>query len=238
MRQTITYFIIFTSSCAAQAQDSSTIERHKGMRAGTELSMMADAVRLPQVKLFQSFTKYDDGDLYQCQGAVGAQFALLNDWLPLIRINTDNGWGGCLQTFGILDPSNALAHYTFAIDWQPEPSADSSQCLNSGRHVIPITANNTVLYMTPPIKIDTDDRRGGCAQTWSVAVDSPAIKPDYVIDILFYPDDQGVDQCRNTASDPGSPLTARVGSPVRIVIDTDSRYGGCRFSARLRKLTP
>jgi hypothetical protein len=207
-------------------------------RVGTESSMLAKALSLPQIKFFQMFWKWDVGYTYQCQGALGEQFALLNDWLPRIRINTDNGWGGCYQTFGIVDPSNALAHYTFSIDWEPEPGADAGQCGNPGKRNIPIVGHPTPAYFTPPIDINTDDRKLGCTQTWSITPDATVTTSDYEIDLLFYPDDEGIGQCGGTtASDPGSPITVKAGSSVTITIDTDGRYGGCQFSARLRKLS-
>jgi hypothetical protein len=97
---------------------------------------------------------------------------------------------------------------------------DAGQCGGQGLHQVPINASFNNLQMTTPIRMDMDDRSGGCVQTWSVAGSKVAL------DIGFFGDGD-VGQCGNTGNLSAPP-------DVTLRLDTDSRPGGCLQNMRLR----
>lgn len=66
------------------------------------------------------------------RGATGVHWAKLGDWTPEIRINADDGWGGCRQTFALLDPTNRLADLTMKVTFAAAPNSDAGQCGDPG----------------------------------------------------------------------------------------------------------
>jgi hypothetical protein len=144
-----------------------------------------------------------------------------------MRIDTDNRPGGCTQQFVLYDPDDALPDLQITTQLAPQPGFDNGQCSNLGPQIIQHTQENMIQNMpwSAPIRIDTDDRPGACVQTFAIHG-----RPELGLDVLAEPDgDPG--QC------PNNPTTAAIeGHPASIVLDTDSRPGGCRVNLRLRNL--
>lgn len=180
------------------------------------------------VTLHHNFFFDDTRDHYQCQGATGSTWAIMGDWLGYVRVNTDDGWGGCVQQFAMLDPLSRYPGLRVSINFVPTSGADAGQCGGEGSRDIDIRA--TQVTWTPPMRINTDSRPGHCNQTWTVAG-----RDDVGVEIIFYPDDEGKDQCMNAAY-PDKPHLAKLGQPVTIGLNTDNNYGGCQLSYRLRRL--
>jgi len=145
-------------------------------------------------------------------------------WTANVRINTDSRPGGCQQSFAIKDPAHALASATLKITF--EPDGDPAQCGQPGDHVVPITATGAEwsAYYT----IDTDDRSGGCTETFALAGVN-----DVVLDVDFEPDPDAADAGATQCGNPGV-HTVSAGNPVTIRIDTDGLPGGCLERFRLR----
>ena len=162
-----------------------------------------------------------DGDISQCNGAAyGTIIAPINQWSQEVRIDTDRRAGGCLQSFAVLDPRNQASDLSIFVDF--EPDGDAGQCGNSGFRPIPVIARTSDNF-SDPYRIDTDNRAGGCLQTFYLFG-----RNDIVLDVRFTADgDPG--QCGNTGTFTVTPTT-----PVTFRIDTDNRAGGCREAFRLR----
>jgi len=164
---------------------------------------------------------YGDDDASQCNAlATGIQAVAFGQWTYPIRIDTDNRRGGCVQQFAIFDPANVLAGLKLKVKFVPD---GTGQCDSPGEREIPI--RSTSIEWSDPYRIDTDDRRGGCQQTFTIEGRS-----DVALDVLFNGDaDAG--QCGNTGLH-----TAVLGQSVQLRIDTDSRRGGCiqQFNLRSR----
>lgn len=146
--------------------------------------------------------------------------------------NTDSEYGGCLFQFFIRDTAGdiELVPLALSVDFQPMPGANPQECRNTGRHSIPIRPGRE--YPGIPFMIlDTDNTRGGCNLTFIVEN-----RDDIGLDIKFYPNDTGVEQCVNRTQ-VGKWHTARLNNPVTIGLDLDNRYGGCVLELRLRKLS-
>ena len=155
----------------------------------------------------------------------------MNNGWTFTRFDTDGEPGGCEFFFYVTDPPGDidLVPLTLLTDFQPMPGAGPNECRNTGRREIPITPQG--LGATHMI-LDTDNNRGGCNLTFIVLN-----RNDIGLDIKYYPDDTGVDQCVNRTG-PGEFHTATVNHPVTIGLDLDDRFGGCRLELRLRKLAP
>lgn len=179
------------------------------------------------VQLFQA-----DGDPGQCNAlASGVIITPFGIWSNPVRIDTDGRPGGCLQAFAVSDPRNTLAGLNLSVNFRPD--GDPGQCGNPGLKAIPVLPFDAVSYSTvygtilsnAAYRIDTDNRSGGCLQTFSLSG-----RNDIVLDVSFIPDgDAG--QCGNAGS-----FTVTPSTPVTFRIDTDSRPGGCRQSFRLRRV--
>jgi hypothetical protein len=164
---------------------------------------------------------YGDGDLGQCNGAYyGRQQAQLGTWTSPIRIDTDNRPGGCWQQFAIVDPAHRLDGLTLKMNFTG--TGDWGQCGNAGEQIIPIITSPDQPWSSP-IRMDMDNRPGGCDQTFVIEG-----RPDVELAISFEADgDPG--QCGNTGTH-----TVSSWSSVTLFLDTDSRSGGCRESFSLR----
>jgi hypothetical protein len=196
------------SMACAQSPPSSTVDQAAG------------AVNLGNVLIVQEFM--GDGDIGQCNGLDYGRFISPGtSWSPPIRIDTDNRSGGCLYRIGVVDPGNHLRATGFGLLMTFSADGDAGQCGGQGPHQVPIADSLHSLQMTSPIRMDMDDRPGGCIQTWSVTGSR------VVLDINFYGDGD-VGQCGNVGSHSAPP-------DVSIRLDTDSRPGGCVQSIRLRR---
>lgn len=173
------------------------------------------------VFLHQNF--YADSDASQCNAlAYGYMRAGLGEWTPTIRIDTDGRWGGCLQQFGVTDPTGVVSGLQLAVNFYGDGDAD--QCNSPGYRQIPVTSSTTAQWSSA-YRIDADSRSGGCWQVFYLNGRS-----DMVLDIEFTAEsDAG--QCNNAGMH-----TVTAGNPVAIRIDTDERDGGCRQRFRLRRL--
>lgn len=165
-----------------------------------------------------------DGDASQCIGPM-QQRAALGFWTVPIRFDTDGRRGGCALSFGIEDAGNSFPGMSFTYRWEPTPGGDAAQCGNSlGTFPIPIS---TLLRFGPNVEVDTDDRRGGCNLTFTMAG-----RNDIVLDVQFSASGDP-NQCINQVQQDQF-RTVSPGIPVTVGIDTDSRPGGCDFALRLR----
>lgn len=142
--------------------------------------------------------------------------------MPAVRIDTDGRGGGCQQSFAILDRNNRLQNLFIFVNFSSD-GGDAGQCGTPGNRVIPVNTDSSQLNFSIPYSINTDNRGGGCLQTFYLAG-----RNDVVLDVSFRADgDAG--QCGNTGT-----FTVTPSAPATFIIDTDSRGGGCRQAFRLR----
>jgi hypothetical protein len=207
------------SSHAQQGQPPTATQQSTGPTASVEVG--AAAVNLADVFLVQEFL--GDGDASQCNGAAyGRIISSANVFSPAIRIDTDDRSGGCLYRIGIVDTSGILNRVQFRLTMGFYADGDVGQCGNQGTWDVPVAASMANLAFSNTIRMDMDNRGGGCQQVWTVS------GPSVVLDVNFFADgDPG--QCGNIGSH-----TASQGRPVQIRLDTDNRSGGCLQSLRLR----
>ncbi|WP_052713448.1 hypothetical protein [Streptomyces katrae] len=169
-----------------------------------------------------------DGDPGQCGGRTGDQWVEENRWTDVIRFDTDGRRGGCQLAFGVFDREGFMQNAGLTYEWRATPFADPNQCGNQGEHRVPIRSD--VRTFGPGIRIDTDDRMGGCALTFAVQQTGITLVQ---LDFQYYADGNA-GQCPN-ALPPGSTRTVSADrGPETIGIDTDSRPGGCTLRLRLR----
>jgi hypothetical protein len=76
-------------------------------------------------------------------------------WSSPYRIDADNRAGGCLQKFTLSGPNVVY----FDVDLVPD--GDAGQCGNAGAHTI-------VSGQSVTVRIDTDDRPGGCLERFRI----------------------------------------------------------------------
>ncbi|MFJ5551209.1 hypothetical protein [Streptomyces sp. NPDC093225] len=166
-----------------------------------------------------------DGNAAQCGGRTGEQWEFDHDVTEAIRFDTDSRAGGCHLAFGIYDPDALLAGTSVTYTFKPTPGADPAQCGNPGTHQMPV--QRTSRTFGPSIRIDTDNRPGGCDLTF--ALSSPI---GMSIDVDYSSDGDRA-QCGNARPFPGlfSPVDNSRAYTMRI--DTDDRPGGCRLQLRL-----
>jgi hypothetical protein len=176
-------------------------------------------LNLGAVLVVQDFVA--DGDSGQCNGAAyGRIISQAASWSPPIRIDTDSRPGGCLYRIGIVDFNGALKATGFSLTMTFTADGDAGQCGGQGPHPVPISSNLNSMQLTAPIRMDMDNRPGGCVQGWSVTGNK------VLFDLDFYADgDAG--QCGNAGSHSAPPN-------FNIRLDTDDRPGGCLQSIRLR----
>lgn len=202
----------------------SQAQNQEAARAGTTSTVdrQAAEVSLGSVVIVQDFLA--DGDAGQCNG--GAQGRILSQgasWSPAIRIDTDNRPGGCLYRIGIVDLGGTLRGAGFGLDMNFSGDGDATQCGGQGPHPVPINSSFDSLQLTTPIRMDMDNRAGGCLQVWSVT------GTKILFDINFFGDGD-VGQCGNIGSHSAPPT-------ITLRVDTDNRPGGCNQSIRLRLAT-
>lgn len=173
----------------------------------------------------QSFF-HDDNQrfAYQC-GNQGVQYTQFGDFSQPIRINTDNSWGGCLLSYGIVDPTGNYKDIKINVTFK-STIPGSPECGNENTYDIPVTANRET--RTPAFRLNMDDGPAKCELKFDV------LSQGTELDLEFYSDDEGVDQCEN-ATAPGKWHTAKLGQPVTLILNTNSSYGGCQFRHRLKR---
>jgi hypothetical protein len=184
---------------------------------------------LHEPRLWMEFTPWDPKGAGQCEGRIGQQFAYMGDWTDPIRIDTDNRPGGCLLRFALQDPESEIAGLQLVFWYYTAPDSDAGQCEPKVGHITPIRA--TQLDWTHEMKIDTDDRPGGCYQEFSIGG-----RGDFVLDVQQWTDGD-IGQCP-FAKPKGQFNTARGGKALILPLLPDSRPGGCWEAFRLRKLGP
>ncbi|MFF2629296.1 hypothetical protein ACFVUN_26480 [Kitasatospora griseola] len=166
-----------------------------------------------------------DGDPGQCGGRTGEQWANEYDGTEPIRLDTDSRLGGCQLAFGIYDPDDLLSSSSYTYTFEATPGGDPAQCGNPGTHQMAISKTSRVFG--PSIRIDTDNRPGGCILTF--ALSSPT---SIRLGINYFSDGDRA-QCGNAGPNNGafSPVANDREVPIRI--DTDDRPGGCGLQVRL-----
>jgi hypothetical protein len=181
----------------------------------------AEAADLSSVFLVQDFTANPGADPGQCNAAnFGRIVSPAGEWSPAIRLDTDSRGGGCLHQFAIVDLDRRITGLMIWVNFFGD--GDAAQCGNPGNRVIPVRKRFDSLLFTQPMSIDTDNRGGGCQETWSVTG-----RNDVRLEIDFQPDgDPG--QCGNAGTHLVTP-----GNPVTIYLDMDDRGGGCQQRFRL-----
>ncbi|MCY1075710.1 hypothetical protein [Archangium lansingense] len=177
----------------------------------------------PLVKLHHRFETTAGGDTWQCNTYNwGTMEAGIGEWTPQILIDADNRVGGCLQTFGITDPTNSLSGLNINLNFWSD--GDPGQCWFQSSKAIPISTSTSVIWRDYYV-IDTGSSSGGCWQEFTLTG-----RTDIAFDIEFLATGNA-DQCNNFGN-----YTIKNGESVRFRINTDGRAGGCTQRFRLRKL--
>ncbi|MFJ9828916.1 hypothetical protein ACIRSU_31770 [Streptomyces sp. NPDC101160] len=167
-----------------------------------------------------------DGNPGQCGGRTGEQWKYSATPTDVIRFDTDSRAGGCQLAFGIYDPENELPGLIATYTFRSTPGGDPAQCGNQGTHRIPVSTTSRTFG--PVIRIDTDNRQGGCDLTFALST------PRGESIGVNYTSDGDRAQCGNAL-----PPSDGSFSPVdndreyTLRIDTDDRPGGCRLRLRL-----
>ena len=195
--------------------------------------LAATEPRLSAVSVVQSWR--DEGTPNgQCGGKKGEFATPFGSYSEAIKFDTDDREGGCIYRVAIVDPDGALAarHWHLSIVFTPQGHV--GQCKYPGSRAVPVVAAMAdvaaVWEQVPwrdPIIIDTDDRVGGCVMEFQITAPEAARAP--VLDIRFLPDGDPA-QCPQSGDKVASP-----GHPAALIINTDSRPGGCLFQMRLRE---
>ncbi|MCO5978109.1 hypothetical protein [Ideonella oryzae] len=217
---------IQVSASDIDKQRSSPEGRSSGSEIDNSLGLLIDQ---QEVVLHQDFRFNDRRDEYQCQGAMGRTATRINDWTPPIRINTDGGWGGCTLAWAITDPKNTLKDLKIKIGYSYGNGQATGECGTPSESNIEITKIQP--SWMPKLQIDTDDRPSWCNLRFEIEG-----RNDIELNVKFFADDSGVDQCKNRL--PADKWhTVKAGQPLTIGLDTDGRYGGCQLSLRISKKT-
>jgi len=176
---------------------------------------------LQTVSIYEFFRA--DGDPGQCNDRAHGEIVTAYDrWSDPIRIDADNRSGGCQFNFAVVDPQHKLAAWHATMTFAA--TGDGGQCGGQGTQDVQIVRAATVVDNGRAVRIDTDDRSGGCRLSFSVRGPGPSLA------IYFVNDDEGAGQCQRE-SDVQIVLP---GETKSIVIDTDQRAGGCLLQLRLR----
>jgi hypothetical protein len=165
-----------------------------------------------------------NGDPPQCIG--GIQSAVVGAWTRPVVLRTDGHQGGCLQSFAIQDPQGLLGDFRLTVDQQGMPGADPGQCF---RHQATLGAR--VISPSPPgpggfsnpFAIDTDNRPGGCLQTYSVS----GTNTSYALEIQHWPEfERNKGQCGTKIAIPESQsFQVKPGESVTQTLDMDFQEG-------------
>jgi hypothetical protein len=189
---------------------------------------LAQAQTIAGVSFVQVFEPEKDAEAGQCNElATGLIKTRAGDWSPYIKIKTDSRTGGCLHRFSIVDTGSRLSDLFISVSFWGD--GDATQCGNPGTHDLPRLTRDpvrdTVADWTPALKIDSDQRRGGCHLKWQLRG-----RTDVALDIDFVPDGEA-EQCGNAG--PVS-VTSEVSADFRV--KTTDQPGGCLLRFRLRSI--
>ena len=189
---------------------------------------IARAQAITGVWFLQVFEPEKEAESKQCtELASGLIKTRSGDWSPYIKFKTDSRSGGCLHRFSILDTGSRLADLHISVSFWGD--GDATQCGNPGTHDIPRLTREpvreTAADWSQPIKIDTDQRRGGCHQRWALRG-----RTDVALDIDFVPDGDA-EQCGNAG-----PFTVTGETYAQFRIKTTDQPGGCLVRFRLRSI--
>ncbi|MFI0924202.1 hypothetical protein ACH4TP_09790 [Streptomyces sp. NPDC021012] len=166
-----------------------------------------------------------DGDPGQCGGRTGEQWKFPGDPTEAIRFDTDSRPGGCRLAFGIYDPGNVMTGVSATYTFKVTPGGDPGQCGNQGTHKLPITTTSPTFG--DAIRIDTDNRQGGCDLTFALT------SPTSTSLNINYASDGDRAQCGNALPLPGGFSPVDNDREITLRIDTDDRPGGCQLQLRL-----
>jgi hypothetical protein len=191
-------------------------------------SPAAWAQSIAGVSFVQVFEPAKDAEASQCnEMANGLIKTKAGDWTPYIKIKTDSRTGGCLHRFSIIDTGGRLPDLHISVSYWGD--GDATQCGNPGTHDIPRLTRDpvreTAADWSPPLKLDTDQRRGGCHQRWAMRG-----RTDVALDIDFVPDGEA-EQCGNAG-----PFTVTGETMAQFRIKTTDQNGGCLLRFRLRSI--
>ena len=192
------------------------------------VSVPARAQTITSVWFVQVFEPEKEAEASQCnEMAKGLIKTKAGDWSPFIKIKPDMRTGGCLHRFAIVDTGSRLADLFISVSFWGD--GDATQCGNPGTHDLPRLTRDpvreTAADWTPPLKIDTDQRRGGCIERWSLRG-----RTDVALDIDFVPDGEA-EQCGNAGA-----YTVTAESIAQFRIKTNEQPGGCLLRFRLRSI--
>lgn len=162
-----------------------------------------------------------DGDVSQCNAdAYGEIVTPYDKWSGPIRIDTDSRSGGCRFNLAFIDPHNQLSGWRATMTFSP--TVDGGQCGGIGVHDLQVVSDRSKIDNSQAIRMDMDDRSGGCELTFSVGGKGPDMF------IYFDADDAGTGQCGHIGLHRIS-----AGQRETILLDTDRRPGGCILQFRL-----
>lgn len=189
---------------------------------------VAQAQTIAGVSFVQVFEPEKEADVSQCgELASGLIKTRSGDWSPYVKIKTDSRIGGCLQRFSIVDTGSRLTDLVLSVSFWGD--GDATQCGNPGTHDIPRLTRDpvreTAADWSSPIKIDSDQRRGGCHVRWALRG-----RTDVALDIDFVPDGEA-EQCGNAG-----PFTVTGETGAQFRIKTSDQPGGCLLRFRLRSI--
>ncbi|NVJ27220.1 MULTISPECIES: hypothetical protein [Myxococcus] len=173
---------------------------------------------------YHDFRGDSGGSNSQCNGGtIVSEGKSLGEWTTRVGLDTDGRSGGCAQKLGISDPHGELSGLVISVDFRGEDGfTGGGQCDNPGLRSIPVT---TGLAWTSAWGIDTDQRTGGCVQSFSLAG-----RGDVALDVKFE-DENFNGQCGNAGLH-----TITSTRSASIIMNMDDRRGGCLQSFRLRKM--
>ena len=191
-------------------------------------SAPSHAQSLSGVFFVQVFEPEKDADPAQCTELTsGLIKTRAGEWSPFIKIKADSRPGGCVHRFAIIDTGSRLTDLAISVSFWGD--GDSTQCGNPGTHDIPRLTRDPVRDQTSdwtlPLRIDTDQRRGGCHERWALRG-----RTDVALDIDFVPDGEA-EQCGNAGP---FTITSETGAQFRI--KTSDQPGGCLLRFRLRSI--
>lgn len=166
-------------------------------------------------------------DTNQCIGSAdGRLYAAQNEWTDWVRIDTDGRPGGCRQAFAVYDPKGLFQTDALQVLFRStRVDAPDAQCGNQGVHRIPIYSEmQGEAQFSSELRIDTDNRAGGCLEWFQAFSLTENPKTALVLWVEFASDGGDAGQCGN----PGTHTTADGVGTTQMLLDTDSRDGGCR----------
>lgn len=191
-------------------------------------SIVARAQTITGVWFLQVFEPDKDAEAAQCgEKANGLIKTRAGDWTPFVKYKTDSRPGGCLHRFAIMDTGSRLTDLHVSVSFWGD--GDATQCGNPGTSEVPRLNRDPVREQandwSQPLLIDTDTRRGGCHQRWTLRG-----RTDVALDIDFMPDGEA-EQCGNAG-----PFTVTAETGAQFRVKTTDQPGGCLLRFRLRSI--